>query len=229
MQVYRRLLLFFVSLALATLAHAEPKTPHQKVDGITQQLIDLIVEAKTYFDEDPDRYYQGVEKLLDPLIDFPSFTRSVMGDYGTRDYYQSLADEPARQAFRDNYARFVKTFKTGLIHTYAKGLLAFNGQEIVVLPPSPEELALIRQGEPVDVSQRISSNGESYLLVYKMRPDKHGEWFLRNVLIDSVNVGQLYRNQFAAAMDKYQQDFALVIDNWVEDARAADEQVKEQW
>lgn len=224
-----RLMLLPLLFMLAVQVAAEPQTPHEKVDAVTERLLALIMEAKDYFDEDPERYYNGVEKLLDPLIDFPSFTRSVMGEYGTRAYYQSLEGDEAKKTFRDNYARFVETFKTGLIHTYAKGLLAFNGQEIVVLPPADEDKANISAGETVEVKQRIDNDGESYTLIYFMRPDKNGKWLLRNVMIDTVNVGQLYRNQFASAMEKHEQDFAAVIDNWVEDARAADEQVQEQW
>jgi phospholipid transport system substrate-binding protein len=48
-----------------------------------------------------------------------------------------------------------------------------------------------------------------------MRPNKAGDWLVRNVTIDSVNVGQLYQNQFLAAMKKQNNNFSKVIDNWV--------------
>lgn len=221
-----RYCLFFCLIVLLPLRLlAAEVTPHEQVDRVTKELIALIVEARDYFDKDPERYYQGVEKLLDPMIDFPSFTRSVMGNYGTREYYQSLPDAAARDQYRASYERFVSTFKTGLVHTYAKGMLAFNGQAIEVLPPSEADRQLIKANEPVDVVQRISGGAESYDITYKMRPNSKGEWLLRNVIIESVNVGQLYRNQFAAAMEKHQQDFAAVIDNWViESAESAKEE-----
>ena len=227
MRIYQWFWALLVILALPL--QAEQKTPHETVDVITEELIELILQAKTYYDKDPERYYAAVEKLLDPLIDFPSFTRSVMGNYGTREYYQSLDSDQAKAEYRETYRRFVHVFKEGLINTYAKGLLAFSGQNIVVLPPSEEEKQLIENRKPVDVVQRISSDGDIYEVVYRMRPDGEGRWLLRNVLIESVNVGSLYRNQFASAMGKYNQDFSRVVDNWIDEIQQAEDEVQQQW
>ena len=57
-----------------------------------------------------------------------------------------------------------------------------------------------------------------------MRPNKNGVWLLRNVSIESINVGQLYRNQFASAMNKNQGNFAAVIDGWVVEAKDLEEE-----
>lgn len=213
--MHRFVLLLCCLLVLPLKLLAAEITPHQQVDDVTKKLIALIGEARAYYDKEPDRYFNSVEALLDPLIDFPSFTRSVMGGYGTREYYQSLPDAAARNEYRASYDRFVESFKHGLVSTYAKGMLAFNGQTIVVVPPTEDELKLISKKEPVDVVQRITSGADNYSIVYKMRPNNKGEWLVRNVIIESVNVGQLYRNQFASAMDKHKQNFAAVVDNWV--------------
>src|SRR5690554_5776498 len=228
MRITRVCLVFILSWALQMHAYAEPLTPHQRVEEVTQSLLAVIEKTRDTFDKDPDAYYAGIDRLLSPVIDFPSFTRSVMGVYGTREYYQSLPDVAAREQFRQSYQRFVSTFKQALIQTYAKGMLAFDGQTITIEPPNEEALALIKQQEMVDVVQIIVSGADSFRITYKMRPDRQGEWLLRNVIIDSVNVGQLYRNQFAAAMDKYQQNFAQVVDHWVTESAQAIEQIKEK-
>src|SRR5690554_810168 len=219
-------IVFLFSLSQA--AVAKPLTPHQQIEQVTQTLISVIEQTRDSYKTDPDSYYEGIDRLLSPVIDFPSFTRSVMGVYGTREYYQSLPDAAAREQYRKDYQRFVETFKTALVQTYAKGMLAFNGQTITIEPPSKEDAQLIAQQEMVDVVQHIVSGADNYRITYKMRPDKSVEWLLRNVIIESVNVGQLYRNQFAAAMDKYQQNFAQVVDHWVTESAQATEQIKEK-
>ena len=76
--------------------------------------------AKDYFDLEPERFYIVVDSVLSPVVDFKSFTRSVMGPFGQRDYYASLSAEQ-RKVFKQEYVLFVATFKQGLVQTYAKG------------------------------------------------------------------------------------------------------------
>ena len=198
--------------------------PYQVIVAATEELSALVKSAQLYYEEEPERYFQAIAQWADPLIDFPSFTRSVMGDYGTRAYYQSLTDEQKAQ-FKTDYRDFVTTFKNGLISTYAKGLLAFHGQKIDVLPLTEEQQANAKANKPVDVKQTIQGKQKLYTVTYKMSPNKEGKWLLRNVQIDSVNVGQLYRQQFVASMQRHEQDFSKVIANWVIDAKGMDDEV----
>lgn len=207
---------------------AAENEPHQQVEVVTEKLIKTIEETRHLFDKEPSRYYQAIADLLEPMIDFPSFTRGVMGEYGTREYYQSLPDMQAKEQFRQQYNEFVEVFKQGLMQTYGKGFLAFNGQKITVLEASEAELKQVHEKQAVDVRQSIENGDDTYLIVYKMRPDKSGQWLLRNVIIESVNVGQLYRNQFAAAMSKHERDFQAVIKHWLDESQKAGEALKEQ-
>ncbi len=59
-----------------------------------------------------------------------------------------------------------------------------------------------------------SGQTEPYVLLYQMGRDKSGQWQLRNVIIESVNLGEIYRSQFEAAARKYDGDLDAVIANW---------------
>ena len=50
--------------------------------------------------------------------------------------------------------------------------------------------------------------------MYQMGKGKSGEWKLRNVIIESVNLGEIYRNQFESAARKRDGDLDAVIDSW---------------
>lgn len=220
----------FLGLLLASgLVFAKPvvETPHEKIAVVTDQVIALIKDAKTYADKDPQRFYHQVEQILDPMVDFPSFTRGVMGSYGTKNYYQSLKTQAERDNYKKNYDRFVKTFKQGLINTYGKGLLAFSGEKIEIMPASKEDKVRIAKGDYVDVVQAIHGKDAKYQVIYKMRPDKNGQWKLRNVTIETINVGLLYRNQFLESMAKYKNDFGRVIDNWTVEAKTLEDSRKD--
>jgi phospholipid transport system substrate-binding protein len=176
----------------------------------------LIEDGKAYFDKDPDRFYGEVELLLNPIVDFKTFARSVMGRYGSKRYYTQL-DDAGKKAYREQFGRFVDTFKSGLIQTYGKGLLALDGNKMELQPANAADLQAIAEGKSVEVVQlyHTSSAEQPYVIRYKMRPSRDkSTWQLRNVTIESINIGQVYRSQFEAAMQKYNEDIALVVDNW---------------
>jgi phospholipid transport system substrate-binding protein len=220
------MLLLVPGISLAAAGSVVHESPHQKIDRVTVQMVTLIKEAKGYYDKEPERYHQGIEKIMDSLIDFPSFARSVMGPYATKEYLASLKTQEERDAYKANYSRFVIIFRKGLVNTYGKGMLAFNGQNITLAPLSDKEKELVAKGETIEVVQTIRGE-KTYKVIYKMRPDKSGEWLLRNVIIGSVNLGSLYRNQFTAAMDKHNNDFGKVVDTWVTEAQLDAESAKD--
>ena len=47
-----------------------------------------------------------------------------------------------------------------------------------------------------------------------MGQNKSGDWRLLNVIIESVNLGEVYRDQFLASAREHDGDLDAVIDNW---------------
>src|SRR4030095_6607893 len=101
----RRLYLFCGLVALSAIVTAAASDPRTLISQTSDTLIGVIKEGKTYFDKAPQRFYATVEKVLDPTIDFDTFSRGVMAVYYKR----------ATPAQRD---QFESTFKSGLIRTY---------------------------------------------------------------------------------------------------------------
>lgn len=185
-------------------------TAHDVVSATTQQVMAVVVEASAYADEDPERYYQQVQAILDPVIDFRGFARNVMGPYATSDRYRSL-DEGGRARLRDQLDRFTEVMRLGLVRTYSKGLLAYAGARIEVAEASAEDAASGR----ATVRQLIyNDQPEPYVLLYQMGKNKAKEWQLLNIIIESVNLGEIYQNQFAASARKNDGDLDAVIAGW---------------
>ena len=187
-----------------------PTTAHDVVRETTRQVMSVVEQAQTYADEDPERYYSEVQAILDPVIDFRGFARGVMGPYATSERYRSL-DEAGRAQLRGQLDRFTEVMRVGLVRTYSKGLLAFGGSRIEVSHPAPDEAAQSR----VSVEQLIfSEEAEPYRVMYQMGRGKSGDWKLRNVIIESVNLGEIYRNQFESAARKQDGNLDAVIEGW---------------
>lgn len=185
------------------------QVPEQLVEETTAQILELITEARGYYAEDPERFHREVDAVLSPVIDFDAFARGVMGRYASKQYYDSLP--PAqKQAYPELVKRFRDNFKQGLIQTYAKGLFEFSGERIETLAPRGGD-----SGPQVTVMQNIYGRADKpYVVQYTLRRDREGSWKVRNVIVEGINLGQTYRNQFASAMERHRNDLEAVIANW---------------
>ena len=73
----------------------------------------------------------------------------------------------------------------------------------------------------------IGRNGAVYPLSYTMV--KQGDaWLLRNVIINGINVGKLFRDQFAEAMQRNGNDLDKTIDGWVQVVEQAKDSAEAQ-
>ncbi len=199
-----------VMLSFAVNAAGAAASAHEVVRDTTRQVMDVVVAADAYADEDPERYYQEIQAILDPVIDYRGFARGVMGPYATSERYRSL-DETGRAQLREQLDRFTEVMRVGLVRTYSKGLLAFGGSRIEVEDPAEAD----KGKSKVSVRQLVfSDEAEPYVLFYQMGLDKSGDWKLRNVIIESVNLGEIYRNQFQAAAREHDGNLDTVIDTW---------------
>jgi phospholipid transport system substrate-binding protein len=197
-----KLLLGGLTILSALVCAASASDPRILIRQTADSLIEVIKQGKTYFDKDSERYYQEVEKVLDPTIDFDTFSRGVMAVYYKR----------ATPAQRE---RFEGTFKTGLIHTYAKALLDFGDESIEVLPADRPPTQPDRDSVKMEVH---SKEGKVYPVVYSMRLGDDGTWRMYNIIINGINIGLTYRNQFASAMNAPENHGNLdtVINSWGE-------------
>ncbi|ROS06109.1 phospholipid transport system substrate-binding protein [Sinobacterium caligoides] len=213
---------FFTSMSLQA-AEAE-SDPAQVLERVGTELIAEIKLAKDYFPKDPERFYRRVDEVLGPYVDFTTFARNVMGDYGSSESYRRLNTDAEKKQFIERVRRFSATFKTGLIHTYAKGLLSFGGERLNIEPLTEQQRNNMAEGRSVDVVQRIYNKGaKPYEVHYKMRKNKAGQWKLRNVVVESVNLGSVYRQQFVSAIRAHNGDIDVVIDTWAVSASPLEE------
>ncbi|GAB5414723.1 MAG: hypothetical protein Cons2KO_23260 [Congregibacter sp.] len=193
----------------AQLRAAEEDNSAQAVlQQTTDRVLQVIEDARSYVDEDPERYYAAVHEVLDPVIDFRGFARGVMGEYASGERYRSL-DEAGRETLKAQLDEFSETMRVGLIKTYSKGLLAFGGSR-VELADNPDV-----KGDRATLRQLIYSDASTpYVVVYQMAKDKMGRWKMRNLIVENVNLGQIYRSQFESAARRYKGDIDKVISNW---------------
>jgi len=207
-------LLAGILLGLAASAPGWAQTPqlaaYELVERTTDRVMALVKEAESYIEDDPDRYYRELRAILDEVVDFAGFARAVMGPYADGKRYRSL-DAAGRKRLRAQVDRFAEAMRYGLVRTYGKGLIAFGGSSTEIQRPEGDS----SERRALSVSQLIHGDAsEPYVILYQMHRGRDGSWKLRNLIVETINLGAVYRNQFQAAARDYKGDIDAVIDNW---------------
>ena len=191
-------------------ASASQREAAEVISDVTAQVMTVVAEANTYFDEDPDRYYREIDDALAGLVDWRGFATAVMGEYYSRGRAMDQAGRANLKRQRDDFAR---TLREGLIRSYAKGLLAFGGarMEVQGVEASPQSARV------ASVTQLVYGEAERvYTIRYQMGQYKDGAWRLRNLIIETINLGEIYRNQFSGLARDADDDLDSVIAQWNE-------------
>jgi phospholipid transport system substrate-binding protein len=187
--------------------------PEQMLQQATTELLEISKAARSYIDVDRERYYNEVAAVLDQVMDIQYFARGVMATYASARLYKSLQTDAERAAFRQRVERFEVALKRVWMVKYADALLRSDGETI--------ELARIHTGADSDdrasLEQTITDReGQTYLVQYSLHRVKDGDWLIANVIVEGVNLGQIYRSQFAEAVENNRGDVDYVVDHWVE-------------
>ena len=189
-------LLFFSSLFFFNQVFAESSSEY--VEKIHEDIV-LVVRAKQgIYEENPEEFIKAISFALQPLVDFKRISRNVMGRY-------------YKDANKEQIEKFNKVFKASLLETYSKTLAEFKDEEIVVssvVKKSPK-------GNREKVSLQIVTSTKIYPAVYDMYRNKQGQWKLINIIINGVNLGLTFRNQFYSLMEKEGNNLDVVIEKWV--------------
>ena len=200
-----------LSLAVTSITTANEATgPTPIIESSTSQIMNIVGEAPDYFDTDPGRFYSEIGSVLDKTIDWRGFAKGVMGEYASNARYRSL-DDGGRKALIEQLDSFTDIMKSGLIRTYAKGLLAFSGSKFEIV----DDEAVDPNARSASITQLVYGSGDrTYTVRYQMGRSRDGSWRLRNLIVADINLGQIYQNQFAAAAKSANGDVGKVVAEW---------------
>ncbi|MFZ5757861.1 MAG: MlaC/ttg2D family ABC transporter substrate-binding protein [Pseudomonadota bacterium] len=184
--------------ALATATPAALPPPHQVVEKATRDVLQRIVKDRPQFQKNPDHLYTIIEENLVPYVDFDRIAKRVMAKY----YAQALPEQRAK---------FQQAFKTSLIRAYGTALANYNDQKFEVVPPGKADVEPARATVNMNITMK---DGSVYRVQYAMFTDAAGAWKLENLVLEGINLGLTYRNNFAEMYQQYGGDMDKVINNW---------------
>lgn len=199
---------FTVLLAVfSTAALAAEQTAQQVVETTVNVLFKDLNTNRAKYTKDPEAFHAALDKILTPVVDVDGVSRSVM----TVKY--------ARRATPEQMKKFQKNFENGLMEFYGNALLSYKGNNIKVLRTIPTT-----SPDRVSVATEVKgTDGTIYPVSYTM-VKLNGKWLVRNVVANGLNVGKLFRDQFASEMRDNKDDLDYVINNWADAVEKAQQQ-----
>ena len=194
------LVLFFILLFTVSIQSEE--NPYIFIDTNAQKMVEVLTADADLFETNREEYENKIKIIFEPMIDFRRVSASVMG----KKYYLMATPEQ-----RSN---FVNIFKDSLLDTYAETLAQWGDSTISTNFPDklPEEDVL-----NIEVKQILDTGTSKYPISYKLRKNSEG-WKIVNIIINGVNLGLTFRNQFQALAKSHDENIEATLENWVSDA-----------
>ena len=198
----KNFLVFF--LLTGSLYILSNEDPYIFIDENAQKMVRVLTEDSSLFETDRVLYENKIKEIFEPMIDFRRVAASVMG----KKYYLL--------ATKEERAEFVLIFRDSLLDTYAETLAQWGDSKITTeFPKNKEELS-----KNIEVKQTLDTGTSKYPISYKLRKSKDG-WKIVNIIINGVNLGLTFRNQFQALAVSHNENISDTLRNWVSDAGTA--------
>jgi phospholipid transport system substrate-binding protein len=181
------------------------ENPYNFIDSNAQKMVIVLKENKSLFLEDRHLYEQKIKEIFEPMIDFRRVAATVMG----KKYYLASSKEQR--------AEFVVIFKDSLLDTYAETLAQWENQTITTIFPENMEIQA-NNLKNIEIQQTLNTGSSKYPISYKLRKNKDNSWSIVNIIVNGVNLGLTFRNQFQALAIKNNGNIESTLNGWVSDA-----------
>ena len=212
LHIHKNYLFLFIVTASSLLADpmseikdskdAIKSNPYNFIDSNAQRMVKVLTEQSDLFETDRTQYEQKIKDIFEPMIDFKRVAASVMG----RKYYL-LATKEQRE-------EFVEIFKDSLLDTYAETLAQWGDSKIRTEFNDGYSNSELKN---VEVKQVLDTGNSKYPISYKLRKNDK-DWKIVNIIINGVNLGLTFRNQFQALAVSQNDDIEATLSNWISDA-----------
>ena len=204
LHAHKNFFLLFLIIVISFQIKSE-EDPFLFIDSNAQKMADVLTNESELFETDRLIYEDKIKEIFEPMIDFRRVAATVMG----KKYYFASSKEQ-----RDE---FVVIFKDSLLDTYAETLAQWENQTITTIFPKNMEIQT-NNLKNIEVQQTLNTGSSKYPISYKLRKNKDNSWSIVNIIVNGVNLGLTFRNQFQALAIKNNGNIESTLNGWVSDA-----------
>ena len=156
----------------------------------------IIKTEGSKYDEKPDEFKEKLKNIWEPMVDVGLVSRLIL----SKAY--KIANE-------EQILLFQTRTKKLLLDTYITALLEFEDYELETSRKIKEN-----KNKTLEVEINFFSASDSFKAKFTLYKNKQGELKIINIIIDGINLGLTFRNQFQDNLKNENYDLDKAIETW---------------
>ncbi len=196
----RFFLKFFLLLSLLPPFLSAEKIPeiHQFIDKNAQYFLTVIKEEGSKYESEPEEFKLKLKNIWEPMVDVRTVSRLLLS-------------KAYKGATKNQIELFEEKTKKLLLDTYVTTLLEFKDYDIITNEDIKVNKNKTYEVEIEFISDTSSWTGKTKFAVYRNRA---GDLKIINIIIEGINLGKIWRNQFQDILEKNDFDLDASINEW---------------
>ena len=169
---------------------------HEYIDSNAQYFLTVIKEEGSNYDENPEAFKERLKNIWEPMVDVKVVSRLILSSK----IYTS-ATESQKKLFEERTKKL-------LLDTYVSTLLEFDNYQIV----TDEDIKVNKK--TFEVSINFFSDSNSFVTKLTVYKNSLGQYRIVNIIVDGINLGLIFRNQFQDAYLESNSNLDIAIESW---------------
>jgi phospholipid transport system substrate-binding protein len=169
---------------------------HKFIDSNGQYFLTIIKEDGSKYEEDPETFKDRLKAIWEPMVDVKVVSRLILSSK----IYASASEEQKKL--------FEERTKKLLLDTYVTTLLEFDNYQI----ETDEEIKVNKK--TFEVSMNFYSDSSSFVTKFTVYKNNVGDYRIVNIIIDGINLGLTFRNQFQDTYIENNSNLDDAIESW---------------
>ena len=187
---------FLFVLSFSSFLYSE-KIPeiHEFIDKNAQYFLTVIKEEGSTYDNEPEKFKTRLKNIWEPMVDVGLVSRLILS-------------KAYKGATPEQIVAFEEQTKKLLLDTYVTTLLEFEDYNL----ETNDEIKINKR--TYEVSVKFLSSSDSFITKFSVYKNKLGEYKIINIIIDGINLGLTFRNQFQDNLANNNMDLDKAIETW---------------
>jgi phospholipid transport system substrate-binding protein len=188
--------IFIILFLSQPLASNDDEDAFNFINDNAVYFLTIIKTEGSKYDQKPDEFKEKLKNIWEPMVDVGLVSRLILSKA-----YSS--------ATKEQILLFQTRTKKLLLDTYITALLEFEDYEL-----ETSRKIKANKNKTLEVEINFFSASDSFKAKFTLYKNKQGELRIINIIIDGINLGLTFRNQFQDNLKKENYDLDKAIETW---------------
>ena len=188
--------IFFIFSISSPIASDDNENAFNFINENAVYFLTIIKTEGSKYDEKPDEFKEKLKNIWEPMVDVSLVSRLILS-------------KAYRTATEEQILLFQTRTKKLLLDTYITALLEFEDYELETSRKIKEN-----KNKTLEVEINFFSASDSFKAKFTLYKNKQGELKIINIIIDGINLGLTFRNQFQDNLKNENYDLDKAIETW---------------